>query len=113
MATAAVARPLRGSRLSSFYPEPPAEIPPINSLNSAFQIQEYISLLVRADPHNVDRIVELPSIPSSGSASGGDEGEKAGGAVAGIPEEEEDEGLGSEYGEDSLSDTAVDAVAAS
>ena len=75
MAATVVARPLRGSRLSSFYPEPPSEIPPINSLNSAFQIQEYISLLVRADPHNVDRIVELPSIPGSSSGVSINEGD--------------------------------------
>lgn len=60
-------RPTRGSRLHEFYSELDSsstkaidgQIP--SSLDSAFQLQEYISALVRADPHNVERIVKLPS----------------------------------------------------
>lgn len=53
-------RPLRGSRLSSFYPTQPSEGPSLSSLDSAFQLQEYISLLIRRNPHDVDAIVSIP-----------------------------------------------------
>ncbi|EPQ53561.1 Mob1/phocein [Gloeophyllum trabeum ATCC 11539] len=55
---ATVQRPLRGSRISTFYPV--KTLPPISSLDSAFQLQEYISLLIRSDPHDVEHIVSLP-----------------------------------------------------
>lgn len=51
-------RPYRGSRVSSFYPV--KSLPPLASLDSAFQLQEYISLLIRLDVHDVDTIVSLP-----------------------------------------------------
>jgi hypothetical protein len=51
-------RPLRGARIQSFYPV--KELPALSSLDSAFQLQEYISLLIRLDPHDVDRIVTIP-----------------------------------------------------
>ncbi|KAG1797707.1 Mob1/phocein [Suillus plorans] len=54
----AVQRPLRGSRVSSFYPI--KSLPSLSSLDSAFQLQEYISLLIRLDVHDVDSIVSLP-----------------------------------------------------
>ncbi|KAG2144127.1 Mob1/phocein [Suillus bovinus] len=54
----AVQRPLRGSRVSSFYPV--KALPSLSSLDSAFQLQEYISLLIRLDVHDVDSIVSLP-----------------------------------------------------
>ncbi|KAJ7790109.1 Mob1/phocein [Mycena olivaceomarginata] len=44
---ALVQRPLRGSRISTFY-------------YRAFQLQEYISLLIRLDVHDVDAIVSIP-----------------------------------------------------
>ncbi|TDL19587.1 Mob1/phocein [Rickenella mellea] len=53
-------RPLRGSRLSSFYPSQPSEGPSLSSLDSAFQLQEYISLLIRRNPHDVDAVVSIP-----------------------------------------------------
>ncbi|KJA17426.1 hypothetical protein HYPSUDRAFT_57754 [Hypholoma sublateritium FD-334 SS-4] len=56
--TAAIQRPLRGSRISTFYPV--KDLPSLASLDSAFQLQEYISLLIRFDVHDVDRIVSLP-----------------------------------------------------
>lgn len=55
---AAIRRPLRGSRVSSFYPI--KSLPSLSSLDSAFQLQEYISLLIRLDVHDVDAIVSLP-----------------------------------------------------
>ncbi|KAG1867286.1 Mob1/phocein [Suillus subalutaceus] len=54
----AVLRPLRGSRVSSFYPV--KTLPSLSSLDSAFQLQEYISLLIRLDVHDVNSIVSLP-----------------------------------------------------
>ena len=53
-------RPLRGSRLSSFYPQAPAEGPSLTDLDSAFQLQEYIALLIRRNPHDVETIVSYP-----------------------------------------------------
>jgi len=53
-----IQRPLKGSRLSSFYPV--KSLPSLSSLDSAFQLQEYISLLIRLDVHDVERIVSLP-----------------------------------------------------
>jgi hypothetical protein len=51
-------RPLRGSRISSFYPV--KNLPSLASLDSAFQLQEYISLLIRLDVHDVAAIVSVP-----------------------------------------------------
>jgi hypothetical protein len=51
-------RPIRGSRQSAFFPVDPN--PSLSSLDSAFQLQEYISLLARLDPHDVERIVAIP-----------------------------------------------------
>ncbi|KAJ6484455.1 Mob1/phocein [Mycena vitilis] len=55
---ALVQRPLRGSRISTFYPV--KTLPSLSSLDSAFQLQEYISLLIRLDVHDVDAIVSIP-----------------------------------------------------
>ncbi|KZT43703.1 Mob1/phocein, partial [Sistotremastrum suecicum HHB10207 ss-3] len=54
----AVSRPLRGTRIDSFYPTVPN--PSLSAIDSAFQIQEYVALLVRANPHDVERIVSIP-----------------------------------------------------
>ena len=56
-------RPLRGSRISSFYFTVPAEGPSLIDLDSAFQLQEYISLLIRKNPHDVEAIVTRPGRP--------------------------------------------------
>lgn len=68
-------RPLRGSRISSFYPV--KNLPSLSSLDSAFQLQEYISLLIRLDVHDVDSIVSLPGrAPGKDKeAEGGENGE--------------------------------------
>lgn len=60
--TAVIQRPLRGSRISTFYPV--KSLPSLSSLDSAFQLQEYISLLIRLDVHDVDAIVSLPGSSS-------------------------------------------------
>ncbi|RPD65629.1 Mob1/phocein [Lentinus tigrinus ALCF2SS1-7] len=62
-----IQRPLKGSRISSFYPV--KSLPPLSALDSAFQLQEYISLLIRLDVHDVERIV---SIPGKGPSEGQD-----------------------------------------
>ena len=61
--TAIIQRPLRGSRISTFYPV--KNLPLLASLDSAFQLQEYISLLIRLDVHDVNAIVSLPGNPSA------------------------------------------------
>jgi hypothetical protein len=62
--TAVIQRPLRGSRISTFYPI--KKLPSLASLDSAFQLQEYISLLIRLDVHDVDAIISLPGSSSKG-----------------------------------------------
>ena len=57
-----IQRPLKGSRISSFYPV--KSLPPLSALDSAFQLQEYISLLIRLDVHDVETIVSLPGRPT-------------------------------------------------
>jgi hypothetical protein len=47
----------RGSPLSAFYGD---TMPDISKRDSAFQLQEYISAMVKLDPHDVERIVALP-----------------------------------------------------
>ena len=61
--TAIIQRPLRGSRISAFYPI--KNLPSLSSLDSAFQLQEYISLLIRLNVHDVNSIVSLPGNPSA------------------------------------------------
>ncbi|KAJ7053323.1 Mob1/phocein [Mycena amicta] len=58
MAQVQIQRPLRGSRISTFYPV--KNLPALSSLDSAFQLQEYISLLIRLDVHDVESIVSIP-----------------------------------------------------
>ncbi|THU86987.1 Mob1/phocein, partial [Dendrothele bispora CBS 962.96] len=95
--TTLIQRPLRGSRISSFYPV--KSLPSLSSLDSAFQLQEYISLLIRLDVHDVDAIVSIPgsgrssfnSDKSSESLSGEKEQNEPGteGAEGGIADEKE------------------------
>lgn len=73
-----ILRPLKGSRISTFYPV--KSVPPLSSLDSAFQLQEYISLLIRADVHDVETIVSVPGgrpnreREGSDGSTGSDEG---------------------------------------
>lgn len=76
MATAGIQRPLRGARISSFYPV--KTLPPLSSLDSAFQLQEYISLLIRLNVHDVDAITALPGKPLNDEEPKGDEPEASG-----------------------------------
>lgn len=72
-----VQRPQRGSRISTFYPV--KELPPLSALDSAFQLQEYISLLIRLDVHDVELITSLPGVGKEAkeqdSKEGGDDSE--------------------------------------
>lgn len=80
-------RPRRGARLSSFYPV--LENPSISDLDSAFQLQEYISLLIRKNPHDVDTIVAIPN-------RGGKQGQG------------QEQGEGMEEGEEGKNEVVVD-----
>ncbi|KAI0635288.1 Mob1/phocein [Trametes polyzona] len=84
--TAVIQRPLKGSRISSFYPV--KTLPPISALDSAFQLQEYISLLIRLDVHDVEKIVSIPgkdqNEPADGSTAKGDEKETDKDAAGGV-----------------------------
>ncbi|KAH9974811.1 Mob1/phocein [Lactifluus volemus] len=51
-------RPLKGSRISTFYPI--KSIPPLSTLDSAFQLQEFISLTIRLNIHDVSAIISIP-----------------------------------------------------
>jgi hypothetical protein len=70
-------RPLRGSRLASFYTSDteadPVAPPSLSTLDSAFQLQEYISAVVRLNPHNIERIVK---VPGANASANGEEKEK-------------------------------------
>ncbi|TFK41761.1 hypothetical protein BDQ12DRAFT_678445 [Crucibulum laeve] len=92
---AIIQRPLRGSRITSFYPV--KSLPSLSSLDSAFQLQEYISLLIRLDVHDVDAIVSLPG-KSAGKEKEVDTGNDE--EQSGKAEEKE--------GEKGKSDVAVD-----
>ena len=60
---AAVQRPLKGSRISTFYPV--KNLPALSTLDSAFQLQEFISLTIRANIHDVSAIVSIPESRSN------------------------------------------------
>jgi hypothetical protein len=51
----------------------PSQPPPLTSLDSAFQLQEYIALLVKADVHDVHRIVAIPTRRDEESSSSNDD----------------------------------------
>ena len=76
--TADIQRPLRGSRITTFYPI--KKLPSLASLDSAFQLQEYISLLIRLDIHDVEAITSLPGSTSESNEEklAGEDGEKEG-----------------------------------
>ncbi|KDQ22347.1 hypothetical protein PLEOSDRAFT_1109456 [Pleurotus ostreatus PC15] len=69
MTVSLIQRPLRGSRIASFYPV--KSLPALSSLDSAFQLQEYISLLIRLDVHDVETIVSIPGKSSPNEQEGG------------------------------------------
>ncbi|KAJ3780099.1 Mob1/phocein, partial [Lentinula aff. detonsa] len=79
-----ISRPMRGSRIDVFYGTGPHAVPTdttegeqplpaLSSLDSAFQLQEYISLVIRRDVHDVDKIVSIPSVPGKEDGKGVDE----------------------------------------
>jgi hypothetical protein len=83
MATA-IQRPLKGSRISTFYPV--KTLPALSTLDSAFQLQEFISLTIRSNIHNVQAIV---SIPDSRSNAEGDSDDSSS-ALADEPDGDKD-----------------------
>lgn len=56
----------------------PDPLPSLTSLDSAFQLQEYIALLVKVDVHDVQRIVTLPTRRDDDSASSEEENSTSG-----------------------------------
>ena len=52
-------RPLKGSRRSTFYPV--KALPALSALDTAFQFQEFISLTIRYNIHDVSTIISIPS----------------------------------------------------
>ncbi|KAJ4474436.1 hypothetical protein J3R30DRAFT_3671704 [Lentinula aciculospora] len=80
-----VSLPMRGSRIDVFYgtgthstisastSTSDTQLPSLSSLDSAFQLQEYISLVIRRDVHDVDRIISMPSVPGKEDGKGVDE----------------------------------------
>ena len=78
MAQAQVLRPQRGERLASFYPPVPEPVPSVFNIESAFQLQEYISLLIRLDVHDVEAITSLPGSSGSHAKEGSEEGRDKG-----------------------------------
>lgn len=73
-----VSRIRKGQKLEDIHPVA-GELPPLQSIDSPFQLQEYLSLLIRLEPYNVDQIVSLPQpmLESSKPFSDGNEKGKA------------------------------------
>ncbi|KAN0129698.1 mps one binder kinase [Lactarius tabidus] len=74
MATA-LPRPLKGSRISTFYPI--KSVPALSTLDSAFQLQEFISLTIRADIHDVSAIISVPDSRNGADGGGPDDSSAA------------------------------------
>lgn len=66
---AAVHRIRRGQKMEDFQPPALSQLPSIQTIDSAFQLQEYLSALLRQDVHDVDRVVAVPQ-PSQESLQG-------------------------------------------
>ena len=67
-----VQRPLRGSRISTFYPI--KSIPALSTLDSAFQLQEFISLTIRSNIHDVSAIISVPEFRTNAEGEIDDSG---------------------------------------
>ncbi|KAH9174786.1 Mob1/phocein [Lactarius sanguifluus] len=80
----ALQRPLKGSRISTFYPI--KSVPALSTLDSAFQLQEFISLTIRSDIHDVSAIISVPD--SRNNAEGGPDDSSA--ALTEDPDGEKD-----------------------
>ena len=65
-----VQRPLKGSRISTFYPV--KTLPALSSLDSAFQLQEFISLTIRLNIHDVSAIISTPGSRTSAEGDSDD-----------------------------------------
>jgi hypothetical protein len=79
-----VQRPLKGSRISTFYPV--KNLPALSTLDSAFQLQEFISLTIRSNIHDVQAIVSIPD--SRTNAEGGSD--DSGSSLADEPDGDKD-----------------------
>lgn len=50
----------RGSKLADLPPQSPDDVPPLSTLDGPFQLAEYLALRVKADPHNLPPLVNVP-----------------------------------------------------
>jgi len=66
----AVQRPLKGSKISTFYPV--KTLPALSSLDSTFLLQELISLTIRLNIHDVSAIISNPG-SRTGAEGGSDD----------------------------------------
>ena len=82
-----VQRPLKGSRISTFYPV--KNLPALSTLDSAFQLQEFISLTIRSNIHDVQAIVSIPDSRSNAEGGGGGS-DDSGSSLADEPDGEKD-----------------------
>jgi hypothetical protein len=74
----------RGQKLEEIQPVI-EQAPALQQIDSPFQLQEYLALLIRQDPHDVERIVSLPqaTVSSSDAFSAGKGKEKEIGSMNG------------------------------
>ena len=69
-----VRRIRKGQKWEDFQPPPCSELPSIQAIDSSFQLQEYLCIVIRQDPHNVEQIVSLPQPSPETSRSFADSG---------------------------------------
>ncbi|PWN37591.1 Mob1/phocein, partial [Meira miltonrushii] len=70
----------RGQKLEEIQPVI-EQAPALQQIDSPFQLQEYLALLIRQDPHDVERIVNLPQAtisPTDAFAGGKGKGKEVG-----------------------------------
>lgn len=76
-----VKRVRRGQKLEEIQPTV-EQAPALQQIDSPFQLQEYLALLIRQDPHDVERIVNLPQAtiaPTETFTAGKGKGREGGG----------------------------------
>lgn len=64
-------------------PRPPhPAVPALASLDGPFQLAEYLALVVRNDPHDLERLVKVPSSREGPASPPGSAGNATGGGQA-------------------------------
>jgi hypothetical protein len=72
--TAALQRPLKGSRISTLYPI--KSIPPLSTLDSDFQLQEITLQTMRLNIHDVSVVTSIPGSSSKTEGISDDSNDK-------------------------------------